>query len=199
MNIQNIRYLSNADNFIMAHVYETIHIRPPLSYHWHVSICLTLAQRWWKSLSFILLIGLTAGSGTTTWRLWTHLLTFPVLHPVIAIFSDCVKYLAGRRFAMRWHETSCHLLGPDACHRFLLGCVPALLTWWDKHLSVCGDAMEVLWAPFATHLPCTHEVKMMFLASECLFFWNSWVGYRNTTTTTTTTTTTHYYNLSVFV
>jgi len=181
----------------MAHWYEMIHITPPISYHWHLSICLTLA---WRSKEMEITEFHTA-DWTYSW-FWYYSLKVMDQPPYIPRFTPsdchlfrlCMKYLAGKRFAMCWHETSCHLLGPDACHRFLLGCVPALLTWWDKHLSVCGDYMEVWCAPFATHLPCIHEVKMMFLATECLsFFWNSWVGYRKTTTAT------HYHNLSLFV
>ena len=76
----------------MAHEYEIIRIRPPLSYHQHLSIFLPKPQgpKSWKSLSSVLLIGLTTGSGTKTWRLWTNLPTVPVLHPVISISSDSV-------------------------------------------------------------------------------------------------------------
>ena len=132
-------------------------------------------------MSFILLTGLTTGSGTKTWRLWTNLPTVPLLHPVISISSDSVwgTWLARdlQCFGLKQAVTSrVQTLVTD----FFYFRMAALLTWWGKYLSVCGAYMEVWCAPFATHLPCIHEVKMMFLASECLlFFWKSfWVLYR---------------------
>jgi hypothetical protein len=63
----------------------------------------------------------------------------PSLTPcVFQLFRLWMKYLAGKRFASRWHETGCHLLGPDACHRFLL-CQDTSL------VDVVGQTLKCLW------------------------------------------------------
>jgi hypothetical protein len=134
----------------------------------------------WKSLSSIQLIGLITGSGTKTWRLWTNLRTVPILYPVISIYSDSVwsTWLARdlqhahlKQAITSWVQT---LVTDFFCAR-----LPALLTWWAKYLSVCGAYMEDWCVPFAAHLPCVHEVKMMFLASEwLLYFLNSFRSFQ---------------------
>jgi len=141
MKFKNIRYLSNADNFIVARGYETIHIRLPLSYHWHLSICLTLAPRS-KKMEI-------AEFHTVDWTFnwfWYYGLEVidqppysPSLEPCdFHLFRLCMKYLTGKRFASRWHETSCQLLGRDICHSFLL-CQDTSL------VDMVGQTLKCLW------------------------------------------------------
>jgi hypothetical protein len=188
MEIQNIRYLSNADNFVMAHGYETIRIRLPLSYHWHLNICLTWASRskemeitWvpysWLDFQLVLVLRL-GGYRPTSLQSQSYALWFPSLQTLYEILGwqeICIT--------LTWNKLSLR----GSRHLSQICSMPEYQPCWHgrtKHLSLCCDYMEVWCAPFATHLPCIYEVKMMFLASECLlFFWNSfWVRYRKTTT-----------------
>jgi hypothetical protein len=141
MKIQNIRYFSNADNFIMAHGYETIHIRPPVRDHRHLSICLTEAPRSKETE----ITEFHTADWTYNW-FWYYDLEVMDQPPYIPSFTPsdchlfrlCMKYLAGKRFAVCWHETSCNLLGPDTCHRFLLGQYTSLV-------DMVGQTLKCLW------------------------------------------------------
>ena len=157
----------------MVHGWETVYIRPPLHHHWHLSICLTLPLRS-KEME---ISGLHTADWTYNWFWYYGLVVMdqppyiPSLTPSdFHLFGLCMKYLAGKRFAICWHETSCRLLGPDTWHRFLL--------YQDTSLvDVVGHILKCLWwlygglmCAICYSLLYIHEVKMKFLASECLLF-----------------------------
>jgi hypothetical protein len=130
----------------------------------------TMVQRW-KAPSAVRLTGLATGSGTIAWRLWTSLPIVPILHPVISFSSDSggSTWLArDLQWADMKQAVTCCFQTLDS--DFFCARIQVLLPWWDKCLSVSGDCMAIWCAPFATHVPCIHEVKIKFLASEWLCY-----------------------------
>jgi hypothetical protein len=107
--------------------------------------------------------------------LWTTLLNSSDLVPSdFHLFGCLKKHLVGKRFATDGSVKQAVSWLQALDTSFFYTGLQALVPWWDRHLNVSADYMEVCLPYATTHVPCMHQSQYKVLSNSVLYlnFWN---------------------------